>query len=277
LLSKAWAARQMTERSLHARVVERGTDASVSDLYLSPHSDDICFSLGGLAEHRRAGTLLTILPISGYVPTPPGAARPPADQVTRTRKAEDEAFAAACGLRARFLNMRCASLLGRGSRDLSWAGENADRIEPVLMKAVMNAAARSRGVRPWLFCPSGIGGHVDHVAIRMGVVRHLDRLNRYFRIAFYEDLHYASHPIVRSSGIARLLQDLPRRSFRRHVLPLGEGVAAKLALIRLYASQFLDPPQSIASFTPAMATSLPPHEAIWTEEPTGPDIGTSRA
>lgn len=200
----------------------------------------------------------------------PGAAPPPIDQVTRTRKAEDEAFAAACGLRARFLNLRCATDLGHGSRDLTWADENADRIEPVLIKAVMNAAGHARGQRPWLFCPSGIGAHVDHVAIRLVVTRHLDRLGRHFRVAFYEDLHYASHPIVRGKGIAHLLQDLPRRSFQRHVLPLGEGIVAKLALIGLYASQFLDPPQSIASFTPAAATSLPPHEAIWTEEPAAP-------
>ena len=63
---------------MRQREVEGEIGASPLDLYLSPHCDDICFSLGAMAHRRRAGTLLTILPISGYVPQRRGVPRPPA-------------------------------------------------------------------------------------------------------------------------------------------------------------------------------------------------------
>src|ERR1700704_4348780 len=108
------------------------------DLYLSPHSDDICFSLGGLAHRRQRVMLLTILPISGYVPTHPDRAPPPADQGTATRMGEAARFAAACGLSARFLNLSDAPYLGHASRDLRWVEQNVERIEPALMKVLSN-------------------------------------------------------------------------------------------------------------------------------------------
>ena len=261
----------MTEQSSHDPAAPRGNGPSPLDLYLSPHSDDICFSLGALAHRRHTGTLLTILPISGYVPTVPGTARPPAEHVTRMRKAEDMEFAAACGLRARFLNLPGATELGHGSRDLGWVEENAQRIAPALLKALQNHATRCRpGMRPWLFCPSGIGNHVDHVAIRMIVAQNFDRLTRSYRIGFYEDLHYASQPLVRALGLGALLQGVPGRTLHRLAAPLGGAVGTKLGLLALYASQFIELPRSLAEFTPATGTTDPPHEAIWTEELVGP-------
>jgi hypothetical protein len=183
------------------------------------------------------------------------------------RKAEDMAFAEACGLRARFLNLRCASLLGHASRDLSWAQANAQRIEPVLTKALHNHASHVKpGERPWLFCPSGIGRHVDHVAVRTVIVRNFDRLTRRYRIGFYEDLHYASQTLERAAGIAALQQALPHRTLRRIAFPLGEAAATKLSLLALYRSQFIELPTSLLDYSPAPETATPPHEAIWTDE-----------
>ena len=185
--------------------------------------------------------------------------------------AEDARFAAACNLEFRFLELGCATYVGHRSSDLPWVGRNVERIEPVLMAALSDRAARGQpGVRPWLFCPCGIGGHVDHLAIRMIVTRHAERLAESFRLAFYEDLSYASDPVARWSGIAELLRALPGRPVRRHAWPLGDAIGTKLALIRLYASQFIEPPQSIGRFTPASDATLPPHEAVWTAEPGGP-------
>ena len=65
----------MRECPVRQPEVAREAGASPMDLYLSPHCDDICFSLGALAHRRQAGTLLTILPISGYVPSRPGVPR----------------------------------------------------------------------------------------------------------------------------------------------------------------------------------------------------------
>jgi hypothetical protein len=184
---------------------------------------------------------------------------------------EDTAFTAACGLRAEFLQVMGASLLGRRPFDLGFADDNAKRIEAPLIGLLLQLAAeRGQGVRPWLFCPSGIGGHVDHVAIRLVTAQHYDRLAPLYRLAFYEDLPYASQPRARLAGLAPLLRGLHGRSLRRHAWLLGDKAGIKLSLIRLYESQFLEPPSSFDSFTPAAESSLAPHEAVWTEELTGP-------
>ena len=74
----------------------------------------------------------------------------------------------------------------------------------------------------------------------------------------------------RATGGFELLRALPGRPLWRHAWPLGDAIGTKLALIRLYASQFIEPPQSIGRFTPASDATLPPHEAVWTAEPGGP-------
>ena len=243
-------------------------DASPSDVYLQPHSDDICFSLGGFAFKRHRGTLLTVFPITGYVPLVQGITAPSAESVTRTRIAEDEAFAEACGLDFRFLDIQCASILGHRPFSGEWVSQNSARLETPLLQVLLSAvSSRTLHKRPWLFCPSGIGGHVDHVAIRMFVNRNYHLISRHYYIGFYEDLHYASGATERSMGINRLLNETRDRMLQRYAFPLGEGISKKIALIHLYKSQFLALPQSIEKFTPAAETPREPHEAIWSDEP----------
>ena len=65
------------------------------------------------------------------------------------------------------------------------------------------------------------------------IARAYDQLAPFYRLGFYEDLHYASEFKVRSDGLARLLESLPGRKLRRHVRRLGASRSVKLDLIRL--------------------------------------------
>lgn len=268
---------ERTSRFLMVQNVQNSSslDASPFDVYLQPHSDDICFSLGAFAYQRHCGILLTVFPISAYVPLRPGATRPAAEWVTKTRIAEDTAFAEACGLNTRRLEFEEPSLLGHHSRDLSWVDENLKRIKLPLLDILLAAPLdKPSHVRPWLFCPSGIGGHVDHVATRKLVNQNYDQLSPRYRIGFYEDLHYASSAAARSVGINNLFQEMRDRQLHRYDFPLGEYASKKLALIQLYSSQFLAMPRSIEQFTPAVASPDTAHEAIWSDEPIGPLLQT---
>jgi len=79
-------------------------------LLLSPHGDDRAWSIGGLAARlgrRGRATLLTVFSRSAFGPgAPPGA------DVAAVRRGEDAAFAAACGLRAEWLDRLDAPLRG---------------------------------------------------------------------------------------------------------------------------------------------------------------------
>jgi len=248
-------------------------DTSSLDIYLQPHSDDVCFSLGAFAWRRHRGILLTACPVSGHVPLRPDGTRPSADWVTRTRIAEDRAFAEQCGLHTEFLELPDSAFLGHHPFDLSRVEENLQRIESPLLGALLTARpSKLSSGRPWLFCPSGIGGHVDHVAMRMLVNQNYDRISRCYCIGFYEDLYYASSADTRIVGINSLLEDARGHQLRRYVFPFGKDISRKLALIQLYRSQFLTMPTSAERFTPAIGTPSAPHEAIWSDEPAGPLI-----
>ncbi len=250
-------------------------DASPRDIYLQPHSDDICFSLGAFAHRRRCGILLTVFARSAYLPFRPGAARPPAEWVTKTRIAEDKVFAEACGLSTDHLDLPDAALMGQRSTNLGWVNEDLQRIKAPLLHALLAAPLeQTLHSRPWLFCPSGIGGHVDHVAVRMLVQQNYDQLSQRYRIGFYEDLYYASSAPARNVGIINLFHGMPGAKLHRHVFPLGEFMSKKIALIQLYGSQFLTVPQTIEQFTPALEPPDAPHEAIWCDEPIGPRLQT---
>jgi len=250
-------------------------DVSPRDIYLQPHSDDICFSLGAFAHKRHCGILLTVFAVSAYVPLRPGAARAAAETVTKTRQAEDKAFAEACGLSTEDLDLKDAALMGQQTSNQGWADENLQRIKSPLLDVLVGAPAeKSLQVRPWLFCPSGIGGHVDHVAVRMLVHQNYDVISQRYRIGFYEDLYYASSAAARMVGIGNLFHAMRDRKLHRHVFPLGDDVAKKVALIQLYSSQFLTLPQTLEQFTPALEPPNAPHEAIWSDEPAGPALRT---
>lgn len=240
------------------------------DVYLAPHSDDVCFSLGAFVHARQAGTLLTVFPRSGYhVPAAPGA---PAsiEEVARMRVAEDARFARACGLRAAYLGFTAAGARGGEQPfDAHRAPEVAERItRPLLAALVGPTIGRVPGAGPLLACPAGIGGHVDHVAVRLVVLRHLRLLEPWYRIGFYEDLHYASDARRRAAGLEALRQALPGRRLLRCVAPLDAGAQSlKMRLVALHASQLTERLRAPHAFTPATPRPSAPHEALWMLQP----------
>ena len=72
--------------------------------------------------------------------------------------------------------------------------------------------------------------------------------------------------LPRVGGIATL----PGRRLERHAWQLDNDAFVKLALVRHDPSQLLAPPRSIDAFTPATEPATLAHEAVWSEESSGP-------
>lgn len=244
---------------------QSGPPPSPADLYLSPHSDDVCFSLGALTQRRRAGTLLTIYSRSRYQADPPVTSMMSADEVTAMRLAEDAAFAAACGLVTEDMGLDDSEMRGRPPFALDDAEQVSTRLQPLLLEQIFRLADRHKmAERPWLFCPSAIGGHVDHVAIMAVVAGNIDRLLETYRVCFYEDLYYASNLLQRSIGLRCLARSLPQHTLYRRQWEIGSAQGNKLDLVRLYRSQFKTLPTAIDAYSPALYIETVPHEAVWT-------------
>ncbi|MBN9217391.1 MAG: hypothetical protein J0I79_05510 [Mesorhizobium sp.] len=244
-------------------------EASRHDLYLSPHCDDICFSLGAFARRRRQGVLLTLFSRSAYVARPETVAARGDDRIeaiSGLRQREEQAFARQAGLHLSLGGFDEAPLRGHDPFDTSGADEDARRLDGLIIEAILAAAQeRTEDQRPWLFCPAAIGGHIDHLVVLKVVLRHYEALRERWRVAFYEDLHYAAVWRARVTGLARFQALAAPIEPRRSLLPIGSA-ADKLALAALYPSQFVQLPASIAAFTPALRIPAPAHEALWSAE-----------
>jgi glycosyltransferase involved in cell wall biosynthesis len=244
--------------STHDRFDPPITASSQHDLYLSPHLDDICLSLGGFVRRRKTGVLLTIFSRSDFV----CRAMPlPSDKndrvmlISEIRRAENEAFAQRVGLLTRYGELAEALVRGRDAFDAAKATEDTRLLHTKVMVAIEKLKTpEPLNEKPWLFCPIGIGNHLDHLIILRVVVDNLASLKSTYRIAFYEDHPYATDRENYIIGIERLRTLLAPLEPKRRVHPISDVIDDKLRFARLYDSQFVNPPTSLASI----------HEAVWT-------------
>jgi hypothetical protein len=236
-------------------------------VFISPHHDDVCFSLAGMVVTRRGGQLVNVFTQSDYavVPMPFFEDRGKRIKyITDLRTAEDLAFAHACKLTRHDLMLEESSALGIHPFDLTGIGPDVELLDSVLIEYVVGLARQlNASSNPTLYCPMGIGGHRNHVAVLLAVVKALPRLRNLYEICFYEDLHYASRGGHRNAGLSRFLRLLRAEKLNRRVLLLApELFAKKMTLVQGYRSQHRRTVRT-ADFIPAAPDVHDPHEAVW--------------
>ena len=200
-------------------------------LMISPHPDDIAYSLGGTVQHlsrTSSWTILTVFNKSCYAPEYPACTAEA--EITRIRDEEDHRYAEHVGARRIALNFRDASVLGHSAESELKASHLDERFEPVCA-----ALDRSLGVigPKLILAPLGLGGHVDHRLVFEALARsphaHLAK------ILYYEDLPYACHLTTEQLLVqvrARLGEEAqPWLNDITEVLP------SKLAAASIYLSQ----------------------------------------
>lgn len=241
-----------------------------SKVYLSPHHDDVAFSLGGLVSAHPGGELVNLFTASNYLAGAPlefVAEAAAIARVTALRTAEDTAFAAATGLTRRALGNAEPPILGRDPWDLRGLQQDIDAIAS-LLGTLEDLGARLPAPR-WLFCPLAAGPHVNHLAVRRLVVASLPALEQRYAIAFYEDLPYAASGRARRRAVRALRAEIGPRRLRRLAWQLSPAEQArKLDLVRLYASQHSALPVDLGSgLSPGALLPWGPHEAAWVLAP----------
>ncbi len=227
---------------------------------VSPHHDDACFSIGAILAAVGEGVLINVFTQSSYLAQRPAGlySKLSIDDVVAIRTAEDEAFAARCGLVRQALGCREPALHGRRPNDLTGLDQDIAEASRPLLSAL--AEPSSTPGRRFLLVPLAAGRHVNHLAVHAIVVRALDDLSQRFRIGFYEDLPYAHNPIERRWGLAKLARLPAGRSYRRYTFT--PPWAGKRDLIECYPTQLRRAPGRL-KFRLAALWPLPPHEAIW--------------
>lgn len=227
---------------------------------ISPHLDDVAFSIGHLVEQVGGGLLINVFSRSLHLARLPAAQTAPLTEsdVAAIRHAEDEQFAQRCGLQRLQLGLPGPELLGRRPNDPAGLAADVAAARPALAGALEQA--RQMGKRPYLWAPMGVGRHVNHQAVHQVVRELAPELLPHFRLGFYEDLPYAHQPFDRLDSLRLLGIRWRNADFARHVQPCTWN--AKRRLLAMYPSQLRHPP-SAYRFRPASIWPLGMHEALW--------------
>jgi len=216
-------------------------------LLLSPHPDDIAWSLGGtLARMRGAGAephVLTFFTRTRYAPTHP--AHGDRLEVSRVREEEERAWARANGVLLHRATLDDSSL--RGYDDDTELG--AEPAADVVSKVARHVETVLSEVDPGLvLVPLAAGGHVDHAAVRIAAAKLVPPA----LLAWYEDLPYATTD----------RPELPP-GCREALVDVGGYGSAKRAGVLTFASQ---EPEVVLPLLLAHADSVG-GERVWFGDP----------
>jgi LmbE family N-acetylglucosaminyl deacetylase len=213
-------------------------------VFLSPHADDICFSLAGfIVKWRPTGVLVTVFTQSTFAPGARFAAVGRCERqrvVSRQRELEDQRFAAEAGLLRQELAFAERALRG----GLPFGAIDRDTLVAVSKTMVRALVEVSGGLlipaeeRPILFAPLAVGDHSDHVTVLHSVLAAYPLLAKHFDVAFYEDLPYANDRDAAARAVERVNRALKGVLHIVHRQHMDRGLmAAKERLMGMYASQ----------------------------------------
>jgi LmbE family N-acetylglucosaminyl deacetylase len=219
-----------TPDALHAAIPETpASGAALRPLFVSPHPDDICFSVACLAAHVAGPKhLLTVFTCSRWTEPGrmPGAGHA---EVTAARKREDVSFCRRNAFTRHALAMPDSSMRhepGRGLRDST--GHEAALAESIL--TALRALCRRERTSA-LFAPLALGVHADHVACRVACEQVAAEGG--LALLYYEDLPYAGELTMSAIRRAATGAGRLRPWLCRSAVPLEE----KLAAVSAYETQ----------------------------------------
>jgi LmbE family N-acetylglucosaminyl deacetylase len=240
---------------------------------VSPHFDDVCFSVGHLLRRMTVAEkiLLNIFTRSDDVSNIPTIdrlaevkGRQRIDAISRMRDEEDDAYARALGFRKIDLGFDDADIVAGTEKDPGhyYGGIEqetiavTDRMSQVLGELLPNGSDKV------VFCPLAIGQHRNHLVAFSAVIACIKPPD--VPVVFYEDLPYAATPSARRTRLAELAPFLTEYGYTRHPIAITPAeLAAKHADARNYASQMSDSNEHFVMRTPDCPAM---HEAIWVQD-----------
>ncbi|WP_093421398.1 MULTISPECIES: PIG-L deacetylase family protein [unclassified Pseudomonas] len=157
-------------------------------LLLSPHADDIAYSIGGIVAQLSMQAdirLMTIFGHSGWV-LPQALCEKSVDAISVEREREDRAYCARRRINYDHLSFPDSFVMGYDKEtELSISATDDPRTEGVV-NLIRNAVAHR--VPQVVLAPCGLGGHVDHQIVRIAA----DALH-HVEVLYYEDVPYSSN------------------------------------------------------------------------------------
>ncbi|NJD54147.1 MAG: hypothetical protein FIB07_14930 [Candidatus Methanoperedens sp.] len=161
----------------------------IKTILVSPHSDDIAYSLGGsLLQNffNRPILMVTIFTRSNYSPSIKISGP---EKISKVRHLEDVGFTDKLGINFQCLNFNEPPLRGYSRPEIF--AKNNPASDPIYTD-VYNTLLKLIKSYPCdlIAAPMGLGNHIDHIML-CDICSRIAKENN-IRIVFYEDLQYAS-------------------------------------------------------------------------------------
>lgn len=224
-------------------------------VYLSPHRDDVCFSLGGEISLLPGGQLVNVYTQSIFAElrNKPVEYRDLQVTVSAVRQKEDMQFAERCRLSVTDLGFCEPAIRGRTpfsqSRDCD-VSLISDKLIACLREV---SQPSSKYLCRILFCPLAVGGHIDHMAVLHCVLDNWKLLRERFSIVFFEELPYALERNKLDLAVYHIQNELG--------VPLLSRVCSRLSNRTLVnKTEMID---GYATQRHVLPHRIPMHEAVW--------------
>jgi LmbE family N-acetylglucosaminyl deacetylase len=192
-----------------------------SALFLSPHPDDLVYSaFCALTENAGDGTAVVFFNVSRF--TKRGLL--PKYFVTMVRSIEERLILARLRIRSSFL----------------WMEDSSCRRSPIDQDSVRSKLIAFHESYRYIYCPLGIYGHLDHLAVRSAGIDYWLKSGKKSKIRFYEDLPYAARVKEVESEVETCVSELTKSCgpLSIHYHPMNfDLVRRKLFFSRLYLTQ----------------------------------------
>lgn len=191
------------------------------NVFFSPHPDDLVYSaFSALTERTGVGTAVIFFNVSRF--TRWGIF--PKYFVTMMRTLEDKIILTRLRLRTSFL----------------WLEDSSVRSNPISQQAIASRLSGFPEPLRSIFCPMGVGGHPDHLAVRDAAIHFWRRRRMKPQICFYEDLPYAARTKEIESEVEKCVRNMPQSCGRLSIFysPLTKvQFRRKILFSRLYLTQ----------------------------------------
>lgn len=226
-------------------------------VFLSPHLDDIAFSLGGAVASFASFFELILLNIFSetrylYHKDPKNSL-----SANEIREAEDRAFSQRIGAKRITLGFPDTSVLKHTSQSEFITSFRDHRYTPVKKEIEKVLLKENPDI---VFCPLGLGGHIDHRIVFHAIW--YQEIKTQAQIYFYEDLPYTAHLDLLT--VESIIQSKMDQKGRAIYFNITDFICQKEQGISLYKSQLeTSLMDSILTYAKALGKGIEFFERSW--------------
>lgn len=209
----------------------------VKTILISPHCDDIAFSIGGIIAIDFLKPPLEIVTVFSKSMYAPCLKENNLESVSKIRNLEENKYAEIIGAKIYSLQFPDSSLRGCQKHQLD-AFKDFDELSDPIFVEVYNSLSNIMSEHPEadIICPLGIGNHIDHLLVFSICTRLCIENNR--KITYYEDLPYAAD--LRLKEIRQRVDSLSKKynfEIKPYKVNITDKLNYKVRNLRMYKSQ----------------------------------------